>query len=375
MIEIDTCHYLTRPALNSNIFTPEKNQIALPSLLPAIKFRQWHLTDKILQLTNNVNVAKYASLIGTLPVMGKYAYQIPHAIMAEKFGIIFDCSPPAPQTVAKWEKIMVELKLLEIPRHMLWGGANKSKLRVFTDKFWNMARSHCREKLSYTCPPSTLWRSPSTIVRKEYLHSKEQTDPVNSETPVRARDVKNDKPARPPAAHANRFENIKRDDSKQTDQHVLNGNHIAALKRYPGKKRVLPAEYKQVLHWILQNHHVRDELAGLLFFADLVRARADGDELVCSFFRDWNDLTPVSKLPRISELLSHMREVKRLEKTQVAPDTEMNCPKSNDIEQLISAICMDESYHGPLQNEYRRLAALPFDEQSEQMDLMLTACG
>lgn len=376
MLEIDTSKYLTHNNLNSNIFTPQKNQIAFPSLLPSITFRQWHLTDKILQLTNNANVAKYASLIGSFPVMGKYGFQIPHAVMAAKYAVIFECKAPAPQTVAKWEKILVELKLLEIPRHMLFGGQNKSKLRVFTDKFWNMARSYCKEKLSYICPPSTLWRSPSTIIRKVQANPKDPNN-NNIETPERAHVDIDREPERPHTAHAARVENIKKGkgEGEGRPRHILDGNHTTALKKHGSQKKPLPTLLAQIFHCIMTKSEVKDQLAGLMFFADVVRANRRGDETARRFFGHWPDLTQASKAWHINQLLGYMRATgggMGIE-TLCPPPEKEHVLSDNELSEMISALCMQESYNGPLRVEFERLANLPFEEQSFEIDRLLNA--
>lgn len=384
MNRIDTRQYLTHVNLNSNLFSPEKNQIAFPAILPCINFRQWHLTDKILQLTGNVNVAKYASLIGVFPVMGKYAYQVPHAVMGEKFGSIFGCKPPAPQTVAKWENILVELKLLEKPNHMLWGGMNKSKLRVFTDKFWNMAREHCREKLSYICPPSTLWRSCSTIIRKEQTIPE---DPINNnlETPKRARvDIK-ERVETTHTTHADRVENIKQGQEKRKPVHILDGNHTTALKKYGSQKKSLPKIFSQVLHCIMTKSEVKDQMAGVLFFADVVRAYRRGDEYTRRFFGNWPDLTQDSKGWHINQLLAHMRrtggEIKLCEAPisiesaaiENSPDTELEM--ETELNRMVSALCMGNGYTGPLRADFEKLAALSSEKQILAIDELLGETG
>lgn len=373
MSQIDTVPYLTQVNLNSNIFTPQKNQIVFPGLLPSVKFRQWHLTDKILQLTNNANVAKYGSIIGAFAAMGKYAYQIPHEKMAEVFAAKFNCKPPAPQTIHKWEKILVELKIIEKPRHMLWGGQNKAKLRVFTDFFWEMARKYCQKKLSYIAPPSTLWRSPSTIVRKEHLQPKEQINLVNYETPKRARDDIESKPEGAPAAHAERFEKQKGEGEGGKVQTLLNGNHRKELKKRGCKKPPLPQILNQIFFHIMTKSAVKDTEAAILFFADIIRANRRGDEITAQFFRNWPELSEPGKGAYIANLLAHMRKtgggVASANLCPPPPDEpELN---ETELQKMISAICMNADYDGPLRADFEQLQKLGGDQQLAAIDVLL----
>lgn len=305
-MQINTVQTITHTEQNTNIFTPEKNQIAFPGILPSIKFRQWHLTDKVLQLTKNSNVARYASIVGAFAVMGKYGFQIPHKTMAELYARLYECKAPAPQTIHKWESICVKIGIFEKPRHMLFGGLNKSKLRVFTDFFWNMARKYCEKKLSYICPPSTLWRSPSSIVRKENLQPKDPTNLYKYETPERVRDDIESEPETTPPAHAERFENQKRDTGKE--QTFLNGNHRKALKQRGCKKPPLPKILNQVFFHIMTKSAVKDTQAAILFFSDIIRANNRGDEVTRQFFSNWPQLSEGAKQAYINNLLAHMRK-------------------------------------------------------------------
>lgn len=181
-------------------------KIAYSGLLERIHFEQWHVFAELRKLTKNIDLINYASLLAVFPRMGFYAYRISQSEMAEKTGLLFGGRVPARNTISKWENELQRIGLLEIPRHVDWANS-KTKIRIFTEKFWNISRRGL-PFLSYTRTHVTFWRGSVERVGQykptvnhidlNEIRAREQTETIALPDTRAASPVKNEQNIRPP---------------------------------------------------------------------------------------------------------------------------------------------------------------------------------
>jgi hypothetical protein len=262
-----------------------KNHIAKTGLLEKIKFEQWHIFDELRKLTRNINVINLASLLAVFPRMGIYAYEIPQADIAEKMALLFEMKVPARNTVSKWEKELETLGFLQIPRHVDWR-ASKTKIRVITEKFWNISRRGL-ENMSYDCPHVTFCAG--KVERVIHVNPKVPKDPVKiSESKIRARDTT--------VVNA----------AAQSRAVSQNKKFSRPPKKDPALSSRLNKFENSVVWWLFQNKNLSSYRQGLIIagrFLDLA-----GDDYYQQLKNAWADCRDASRPGMVSGIIRHLSD-------------------------------------------------------------------
>jgi len=288
----NTAAKLTQQNQKANFFETAfelpNSQIARSGLLERIKFEQWHIFPTMRAETKNINLINLASLLAAFPRMGIYCYEISQSQIAEKMADLFGGPVPARNTISKYENELMKLGYLEIPKHVDWRRA-KTKVRLFTKKFWNMARRGL-EPLSYTCPHVTFLTG--KVERVEQVYSPKEHI-VNYETKIHARETisKNvEQPAR-----------------------VVPVNKITGRKKFQRPPKNNTSQPKQlnkfensISHWLFQNRNVESYREAVLIFSLFLRIVAH-DDFCQQLRKNWRDCTDASRPGMVTGLISYLR--------------------------------------------------------------------
>ena len=281
---------VSHPASKSNFFKLKNSEIARAGLLEKIKFEQWHIFTDLRNKTKNINVINLASVLAAFPRMGVFAYEIPQAVIAEKMADLFSIPVPARNTISKWEKELEKLGLLQIPKHVNWR-QHKTKIRVITKQFWNMARRGL-EKLSYTCPHVTFCTGNSE--RVEQVTPKVHNNNKNYVTEIRARETnkQNSKP------HTRAVS-------------VLNKKEPKKFQRPPKNNSSQPKKLNRfensIGHWLFQNKNVASYREAVILFSRFLQI-VSKDDYCTQLRKNWSDCTDAARPGMVTQLIQYLRD-------------------------------------------------------------------
>lgn len=288
---IDYSHDLTKRKKIS------AEKIATAGILERITHEQWHVYESLRKLTKNINVINLASLLAVLPRMGINAYEISQLELAEKMSRHFDMPfVPSRNTISKWEHELQRIGCLEIPRHIDWRN-NKTKIRLFTDFFWEISRRGM-PKMSHNYPPVTVLTG--KVERVEQFNPLSQNNPKESVTKKRARETNNGM-----------------DDSCHRAKSDLK-KFSRPPKNKKSKIRKLSRFENSVMWWMFQASALPSYRDGVILFAKFLRI-CSHDDYCQQLERHWRECTDALRPGLIRELITYLSDLSTSDPDAPAP--------------------------------------------------------
>ncbi len=347
---------------------PEPHQIAGAGLLESLTFDQGHIIDPLRKDIKNLNVLSLAALLGALPCMDIYHYSFTQEELAFKMYLRNNMKRiPSRQAVAKWEGILAENGLVDIPVKP-GAGQYKTKVRTLTPKFIRLARRFIVKKPYHICLPATEVNQP--------FDEGSGSDPDRKE--IRADERETIEKGHGRASLA----------PKGIDPELKKAAIQSAPLRPPqftgtrGKK--LPKFENSVLHWLYQNWNVEGAADAALLFAVLLDN--PDDEYICQLRRQWsteNGPRDTERPGLVSGLVEHLRRLRGREAVNrtteqdnvgVLASTNTRRDTSPDItpvletpqrEKFRAALFGFGEYSGPGADIVERFRAADADEQEK----------
>lgn len=356
---------VAHPNYKSNKITKlSRSSCAMAGLLEKIMYPQFHVQRFMPSKTNNLRIVQFVSLLAVFPRMGIYAYEISQNELAEKMLDMFGFRPTR-QTISKWELALQKMGYLNIPRHVDWRNY-KTKIRVFTEEFWHLARFEM-PFLSYNCPQASHLRGP--VERVEQVVPK---DPVvnNSVTQIRAtKAISNVVAENHTEPVLNKIPEIKKPEQpRQTPP-----------KNKKMQRSDLTKFEKKIRWWIYGTWGVSDSEASILTGIFLSTER--GGEYYRWLSLKWREAR-AERPYLIRDLIRYLREKRKIDDSrpqlQVVTDDTMDtlCHDAEKTD-VLSAMMWGYEYMGPCGSLIKQFRSADADERDEIMkniDSLIREC-
>ena len=316
-------------------------KVGKAGMLARVKFDQWHVIPRIRHKVPNAKAQALAGLLAALARMDCTHYEISQNEIAARLGALLQMEkPPTRQAVARWEKMLCDVGLIEIPR-AAGRGQGVSKRRAFSPIFIKMANWRNPNKPAPTPPKmsdndlhATKDNSPSTSDQSNTTPYLEHTNNIIV-TELRAKKTKGE----------TRNNNPAQDSLKKSTR--ANTNNLVRPPKFDGNPKHPPRHLskfqRSFLHWLGQNWHITSQAEGHLIMAEFLR-REHTDDMIQNAARSWGETNDRNERPAIaSSIVKHLQRVMADE--QAAADKARK-EHAEELESLVGFIGGDNDQGG-----------------------------